>query len=126
MIFRIAADAVLLLHLAFILFVVLGGYWVMRRPWIALIHIPAAFWGAFVELAGWFCPLTDLENYFLHRAGLSGYADSFIGHYLTVLIYPEGLTRNVQLILGAGVILVNILIYGIIICRITSPLRNKY
>jgi len=110
--YRLAADAVLLLHAAFILFVVFGGLLAWRWPRMAWIHLPAAVWGAVVELAGAGCPLTALENEFLAKAGLAGYGGGFIEHYLLGAIYPEGLSRTTQMLLGGGVVAVNAAIYG--------------
>lgn len=107
MIPRLLADAVLLLHLAFILFVVLGGFLVWRLPRLAWIHLPAAAWGAFVEISGRLCPLTPLENHLRRLAGEAGYAGGFIEHYLVPLIYPAGLAPAAHWALGAGVIAIN-------------------
>lgn len=112
MLLRLAADSVLLLHLAFILFVLLGGAMTIWLRWIPFIHLPAAAWGFFVELTGRVCPLTYLENYFRIKAGQSGYTESFMEHYLLGIIYPSGLTREIQLALAGVVIVVNIAIYG--------------
>jgi len=112
MLLRIAADSVLLLHLAFILFVLLGGAMTIWWRWSSLVHLPAAAWGFFVELTGRVCPLTYLENYFRIKAGQSGYTESFIEHYLLDIIYPSGLTREIQFALAGMVIVVNIIIYG--------------
>ncbi len=114
---RMAADCVLLLHLAFILFALLGAAMAARWRWIPLVHLPAAAWGFFVELTGRSCPLTDLENHLRIKAGLSGYSDSFIEHYLLAIIYPAGLTREIQFALAAVVIVVNIAIYGWLLVR---------
>jgi hypothetical protein len=110
--YRLAADAVLLFHLTFIAFVLLGAALAARRPWVALIHVPVAAWGFFVELTGRGCPLTYAENYFRIRAGESGYGEGFVAHYLLPLIYPAGLTHHVQLVLAALVVLVNAVLYG--------------
>lgn len=115
--YRLAADAVLLLHAAFILFVVLGGLLAWRWPRMAWIHLPAAAWGAFVELSGAGCPLTALENDFLAKAGLAGYGGGFIEHYLLGAIYPQGLSRTLQLVLGGAVLAVNAAIYGGLMLR---------
>lgn len=117
MIHRLLADGVLLLHLLFIGFVVFGGFIALRRAWVALVHIPAACWGAFVELSGRYCPLTTLEVGYRRAAGGAGYPDSFIEHYLVPVIYPAGLTRGVQLWLAGFVILVNAAIYGWLLYR---------
>ena len=117
MLFRIAADLVLAIHFLFIAFVVLGGLLVLRYRWMLLIHVPAAVWGAYIEIAGRVCPLTIWENRFRRSAGESGYADSFIEHYLLPVIYPSGLTRNIQLLLAGFVILANVVIYGWLLYR---------
>ena len=117
MLYRLAAEGVLLMHLAFILFALLGAVIAVRWRWIPIVHLPAAAWGIFVELTGRICPLTYLENYFRARAGLSGYAESFIEHYLLAIIYPSGLTREVQLVLAGAVIAVNFAIYGWLLMR---------
>lgn len=109
--YRIAADLVLIVHAAFVAAVVLGGFaWLWWR-WAPLVHLPMAAWGAFVELSGRVCPLTIWENALLRAAGSAGYEQSFIGHYLLATLYPDGLTRTVQLILAAVVLLTNGLIY---------------
>ena len=112
MAYRLAADAVLLLHLAFIVFALLGAALIARWRWVVWLHLPAAAWGAFVELSGSICPLTDLENAWRLRAGLSGYEGSFIEHHLLALIYPDGLTREIQFVLALVVLLVNLALYG--------------
>src|SRR5512137_327868 len=101
MFYRYSADAVLFLHFAFIVFVVIGGLLAIWRRGVLFIHLPAALWGVFVELTGRVCPLTSLENTFRIRAGNAGYSKSFVEHYLLGIIYPEGLTREVQYFLGA-------------------------
>ncbi len=112
MLYRLAAEGVLLLHVAFIVFVVLGAALAARWRWLALVHVPAAAWGFFVELTGRVCPLTYAENYLRIRAGQSGYAESFIEHHLLAIIYPAGLTREVQVVLAAVVVIINVAIYG--------------
>lgn len=109
--YSLLADLVLLLHLGFILFVVLGGLAVARRPWLAWLHLPCVAWGGAVELMGWYCPLTPLENRFLRLAGETGYGGDFIGHYLLGTLYPEGLNREIQIGLGLGALLLNGVIY---------------
>lgn len=103
----LAANAVLVLHLLFICLVVFGSFAVPRWPCFALVHVPAAVWGFLVEAMGWYCPLTDLENELLRRAGQTGYGGSFLEHHLLAVIYPEGLTRGVQLAMAAAVLLIN-------------------
>ena len=111
MTYRILADAVLVLHFAFIAFVVLGGLAVLRWPRVAWLHLPAAIWGAGIILVGGICPLTPLENQLRRLGGESGYRGGFIEHYLTSVIYPEGLTRTVQVTLGVLVVALNLAIY---------------
>ena len=117
MLFRLAADLTLVLHLGFILFVVIGAALVIRWPGLAWLHLPAAIWGAWIEISGGICPLTTLENHFRHRAGEQGYAASFVEHYLVPIIYPGGLTRTVQLVLAAFVIFVNVALYSYVLRR---------
>ena len=113
MIWRALADLVLLLHLCFVLFVILGGVLALRWPRLAAVHIPVALYGALIEFAGFICPLTPLENSFRRRGGEAGYQGGFIDHYVTAAIYPEGLTRNAQLVLGIAVLVVNAIVYTI-------------
>ncbi|MBT9613602.1 MAG: DUF2784 domain-containing protein [Burkholderiales bacterium] len=111
MLYRTLADAVLVIHLLFILFVVGGGFLVLRWPKIAWAHLPVALWGAVIELAGWICPLTPLENAWRHAAGDAGYGGGFIEHYLLPAIYPAQLTSAIQTGLGLAVVVINLLIY---------------
>lgn len=114
------ADAVLLLHLTFIVFVLLGGLLSLRWPRLALVHLPAAVWGVLVEAAGWTCPLTPLEVALRQRAGQAGFTGGFVEHYLTAVVYPEGLARPVQIALGALALLVNAVIYRCVLGRWAS------
>jgi hypothetical protein len=114
---RVAADMVVLIHAAFIVFVVAGGMLVLRWPRVAWVHLPAALWGAAIEMVGGACPLTPLENALRRAAGESGYAGGFVEHYLLPLIYPAALTRELQLGLGFGVMLLNVLLYGVVATR---------
>ena len=114
---RIAADAVLLLHLAFILFVLFGALLTLKWRWMPWAHLPAAAWGIFIEVSGRICPLTPLENRFRAQAGEAGYEGGFIEHYLLSLIYPDGLTREIQYVLAAVVLLVNTLLYAWLLKR---------
>lgn len=117
MLVGLAADGVALLHFAFILFVVLGGFLVLRFRKLAWLHLPAAVWGAAIEFTGGICPLTPLENVLRRAGGSAGYADSFIRHYLLPIIYPPGLTRDIQSALALGVVLLNALVYGLLLLR---------
>lgn len=108
---KISADAVLLLHFAFVLFTVLGGVAVLFKRQVAWFHIPAVLWSSMINLGGWICPLTPLENYFRAQAGLKGYEGGFVQHYIEPLVYPGGMPRNFELIAGISVILWNVLVY---------------
>ena len=112
MLYRFAADAVLLFHLTFILFALFGGLLALKWRWAPALHLPAAGWGIFIELSGRICPLTPLENSLRQQAGQVGYKGGFVEHYLLPLIYPAGLTRDVQLVLAGVVLLLNLAIYG--------------
>lgn len=117
MIYRALADLVLVVHLAFVVFVVLGGFLVLRWRWVAWLHVPAAVWGILIEYAGWFCPLTPLENFFRQRGGEAGYSEGFIQHYILPVLYPGQLTRGTQIVLGSLALLVNLIAYGLVIAR---------
>ena len=112
-----AADLVVLVHALFIAFVVLGGLLVLRWPRARWVHLPVAAYGAAIELIGWTCPLTPLENALRRAAGGAGYREGFIEHYLIPLIYPAGLTPRVQLVLGLLVLAINVFVYGIVALR---------
>ncbi len=112
MLFPFLADAVVIIHLWFVTFALLGGFLMIWWNRIAWIHIPAVLWAATVELMGWTCPLTPLENWLRTKGGLPGYGSSFVEEYIVPLLYPGGLTRRTQLILGAAVLAVNLGIYS--------------
>jgi hypothetical protein len=114
MIYDVLANAVLALHLAFIVFVVLGAALFWRLPRLRWLHFAALAWAAFIEFSGGICPLTPLENRLRRLAGGEGYGGGFIAHYLTPIIYPEGLTREWQVALGVGVIVINLAAYAAI------------
>jgi hypothetical protein len=124
MIYRFLADSVLVVHFLFIGFVILGAVAALRFPWIALVHIPAACWGAYIELSGGLCPLTVIEVGLRRMAGEAGYSGSFVEHYLLPVIYPAGLTRDIQLWLGGFVILINVAIYTRLVYRLRAS-RSK-
>lgn len=115
--YSILADAVLVIHLLFILFVALGGLLVLRWPWLAWLHVPAVLWGAFIEFSAGICPLTPLENSLRELGGRTGYEGGFIDHYITSWIYPEGLTREAQVAIGVAVLIINAAVYGWIVHR---------
>jgi hypothetical protein len=106
------ADLILCLHAGFVLFVIFGGLLVLRWRWIAWLHLPAAAWGATVEFSGWVCPLTPLENWLRQQAGETGYRSDFVDYYLLPVLYPDDLTRDVQLMLGTAVLAINVSVYG--------------
>jgi len=110
--YRLLADAVLLAHAAFVAFVVLGGLLVLRWPRLAWLHLPVVAWGAGIELLGGICPLTPLENHWRVLAGEHGYAGGFVEHYVFALLYPDGLTRPIQVLLGLLVIGLNVAVYA--------------
>ena len=111
MIFQTLADLVAILHFLFILFVLFGGLLVLRWRWLMWIHIPSAIWGTLIGIFRWYCPLTPLENWLRHVGGNEAYSTSFIEHYLVPIIYPSGLTRELQLTFAAIVLLINCSVY---------------
>jgi hypothetical protein len=111
-VYPLLADLVVWIHLAFVVFVVLGGLLVMKWPGLIWIHLPAAIWGVVIELSGWICPLTPLENWLRHRGGEESHHFDFVARYLLPMLYPQGLTRRSQIALGALVVIVNVAIYG--------------
>ena len=121
----VLANFILVIHLGFILFVVVGGLLVFRWPWAAFIHLPAVLWGVAIELGNWICPLTPMEQKLRLAAHESGYTGGFIEHYLIPLIYPDELTRDIQLGLGLCVLLVNVLIYGWWLIRRKKPSQES-
>lgn len=109
--YPLLADLVLIVHLVFVIFVLCGGLLVLKWRWIARLHLPAAAWGAVVEFTGWICPLTPLENWLRVQGGEAGYEDDFTTRYLLPILYPVDLTRNIQLLLGTVVIVLNVAVY---------------
>lgn len=100
-----------LTHFAFVLFVVLGGLLAWRWRWVIWVHLPCVLWGALIEFTGCICPLTPLENRLRQASGVTGYQSGFIEHYLMPILYPAGLTRGIQIVLGIAVIVFNLVIY---------------
>jgi len=111
MLYGLLADLVLVTHLAFVGFVVFGGFLVLRWRRLAWIHVPVALWGAAIVVTGFTCPLTPLENRLQQLGGRAGYQGGFIEHYVTAVLYPDGLTRQAQLLLGAAVLALNLVVY---------------
>lgn len=114
---KVAADCLVVLHLGCICFVVFGGLLALKWRWVASVHVPAAIWGAALEFRGWICPLTPLEQHFRQAAGQRGYGGGFIEHYLVPIIYPAGLTPNLQYLLGCFVLGFNLALYGWMLYR---------
>ena len=125
MLTRILADIVVVFHFAFVLFVVLGGILSLWWRKIIWVHIPLALWGALVEFTGWICPLTPLERWLRLQGGGTAYRGEFIEHYILPILYPSGLTREIQLILGAFVVVMNLLIYGYVFLRSKRERKAK-
>ncbi len=117
------ADLVVLLHICFVVFVVAGGLLVLRWRRMAWVHVPCAVWGAWIEFAGWVCPLTPLEISLRRRAGEAGYESGFIEHYLLPVLYPSELTRSTQLVLGTVVVVLNMALYAWLWRRWRAPAR---
>jgi hypothetical protein len=113
MVFRGLADVVLVAHLAFVLFVVLGGLAALRWPRVAWVHVPVALYGAAIEFIGFICPLTPLEVWLRRRGGEAGYEGGFVEHYVTAALYPSGLTRGAQLALGTAVLVLTAVVYAV-------------
>ena len=118
MLFRLLADATVVLHLAFVLFVVAGGLLVLRWPRLAWVHLPAAAWGAWVEFAGWICPLTPMENWLRRRGGEAVYTVGFVDQYVTPILYPSSLSRETHWVLGGIVVAVNVCVYLLVLRRL--------
>ena len=117
MIYRLLADLVVIIHFGFILFVVVGGALVIRWPKLTWVHLPAVCWGILVEMTGWICPLTPLENHLRILGDSRVYEGSFIANYLIPIIYPSQLTRSIQILLGLAVLLINTTVYGLVLQR---------
>ena len=125
MIYRLLTDFVVIFHFAFVLFVIFGGLLLFWKRKIVWIHLPCAFWGAFVEFTGKICPLTPLEIWFRSKGGIGGYRGGFIEHYILPILYPAGLTRNVQIVLGSIVIIINVIVYWKVFFSKGRRLKNN-
>ena len=120
--YELAANLTLIVHFVFILFVVFGALLFFVATKIVFIHIPAFIWGSYIELTHSICPLTYLENWFLHKSNLTTYSEGFIQHYLVSIVYPTNLSNDLQIYLGIAIIVVNMIIYGFIISRLKKKL----
>jgi hypothetical protein len=112
MLYRLLADVVVVVHMAFVVFAVFGGFLVLRWKAVAWGHVLAVLWAALVEWADWVCPLTPLENWLREQGGALGYRSDFVEHYLVPVLYPSALTRSMQVVLGSVVIGLNVGVYG--------------
>ena len=112
---RVLADAVVVFHVLFIAFAIGGGLLVLRWRRVMWVHLPAVAWAVLVEVMSWPCPLTPLENHFRRRGGQAGYHESFVDHYVMPVLYPEGLTDQVQVLIGSFVFAVNVAVYALVI-----------
>ncbi len=111
---RLAADLLVVVHLAFIVFVVTGGFLALKWPRLVWAHIPCALWGVVIEITGWTCPLTPLENRLRRSTGGDGYDGGFIDHYVVPVVYPDELSHTMQVWLGVGVVVINAVAYGLV------------
>lgn len=123
MLFKVGADFLVLVHLAFICFVLLGGFLLLKRRWLVFVHLPALLWATLLEFQGWNCPLTPLEQALRRLGDQQGYTGGFIHHYILPVIYPAALEQDIQFILGVLLILINACIYLWIILRFDR--KNK-
>jgi len=117
MVYRVAADLLVVVHFLFVVFVVFGGLFVLRWPRVAWFHLPAALWGVLIEFTGCICPLTPLEQALRQAAGEGVYGGGFIGHYITPVLYPTGLDAGSRVVLGALLLALNLLVYGRVLLR---------
>ena len=115
--YELAADLTLIVHFTFIIFIAFGALLFFVSKKIIYVHIPALIWGIYMELTHSVCPLTYLENWFLEKANLSAYSESFIQHYLIPIVYPKNLTEDLQIYLAIVLMVANAIIYGLIIIK---------
>ena len=118
MLYWLAADIVLIIHLGFVIYVVCGGFFILRWRWTLFLHLPAVIWAALLEFNSWICPLTPLEQWLRVAGGQRGYSGGFIEHYLLSLLYPDGLTPDIQTMLGVFVVIVNGAVYLFCVYRL--------
>lgn len=125
MIAGLVADIIVLAHLGFILFVALGGILVVKWGKVAFLHLPCALWGMLIAWGGWICPLTPLEMHFRQLAGQAGYTGRFVDHYVMPIVYPEGLTRGMQIAFGVTILTVNLLVYARVLVKRTRRRKDR-
>ena len=121
--YELAAGIILIIHFLFILFVLFGALFFFVAKKMVFIHIPAIIWGSYIELTHSICPLTYLENWFLHKANLTTYSEGFIQNYLVPIVYPVSLTKHLQIFLGIGLIVINIVIYAFIFGKLKKNFK---
>ncbi len=122
--YRLLADFVVIVHLAFVVFVILGGLLVIRWRRLMWLHVPAAIWGAAIEFSGAICPLTPLENWLRVAGGGARYSGDFVERYVVQIVYPPDLTRTIQVVLGCAVVAINLCAYGFIVARKLETMRQ--
>ena len=115
--YELAADVTLIVHFAFIIFVVFGALLFFVSTKIIYVHVPALIWGIYIELTHSVCPLTYLENWFLQKANLTTYSEGFIQNYLVPIVYPKNLTEDLQTYSAIALIVANMIMYGLIISK---------
>jgi hypothetical protein len=125
MVYQLLADLVTVLHLAFVVFVVLGGLLAFRWPRLVWAHVPAAAWGAFIEFSGRICPLTPLEVWLRRRGGAEGYSGGFVEQYVIPVLYPADLSTDIQILLGVVVTAINAVVYGLLLARYLRRRQNS-
>lgn len=125
MIAGLTADIIVLVHLAFIVFVSLGGFFIVKWPKMTFLHLPCALWGVLIEFGGWICPLTHLEMHFRQLSGQTGYDGGFIDHYVLPIVYPAGLTRGMQITFGVIILAVNLCAYGRLLVNLTKRRKRR-
>ena len=121
---QVAADAIVILHLTFVLFATMGALLLLRWPRLVWLHLAAALWAVTIEFTGGICPLTPLENWLRRQGGMEGYTEGFVEHYLQPVLYPADLTHSTQVALGSVVLLINVVIYSFVIRKLRVSGKN--
>ena len=122
--YELAADLTLIVHFAFIIFVVFGGILFLISTKIIYVHVPALIWGIYIELAHSVCPLTYLENWFLQKSNLPTYSEGFIQNYLVPIVYPTYLTNDLQIYFAIAIIIINMIIYGFMFSKLKKKINR--